>query len=98
VAAIALSAELTDALATFRSFLVSDDVDRGEVIEASTAGTLTALVAAVTPLYPEIDATLDKLVALPHPLPEDDEQLEEDLNSLAQAALEAEQELDGRSD
>lgn len=48
------------------------------------------------PLYGEINEVLDKLVARPHPLPESLEQLEVDLNSLAQAAMEAQQELNTR--
>ncbi|MGH2455043.1 MAG: hypothetical protein ACRDHD_02105 [Candidatus Limnocylindria bacterium] len=47
--------------------------------------------------YPEINAVLDRLTAEPHPLAEDLELLEEHLNSLAQAAMEAELEVEGRT-
>lgn len=91
-----ISAELAAALQSFRGFLVSDDVERGHEIERSDRETLTALADAVDPLFEEINAVLDRLDRTAHPLPEDQEYLEYDLNSLAQAAMEARLELDDR--
>lgn len=91
-----VSPALAAALAKFRPFLQADDVERSEAIEHADSQTLVTMAVAVRPLYPEINQVLDRLVAEQHPLPEDLELLEEDLNSLAQAAMEAELELDGR--
>lgn len=91
-----LSQPLREALIDFRLFLRSDDVERGQAIESAESEALAALRTAVKPLYEEINRVLDDLVQRPHPLPDDLEQLEYDLNSLAQAAMEAEQELGSR--
>jgi len=87
--AVAPSPALAAALAAYQSFLISDDQERVEAIEAADRETRVALARAVDPLYGEINALLDTLTAAPHPLPGDLEQLEDDLNSLAQAAMEA---------
>jgi hypothetical protein len=91
-----VSPALAAALDDFHRFVIADDAERSEVIEASDRDTLTALAESVGPLFEEINAALDRLTVAPHPLPEDQELLEYDLNSLAQAAMEARQELDGR--
>lgn len=88
-----LSSELAAALDRYRAFLVADDAKRANVIEASDLDALRVLVATVEPLYPEINAVLDGLMSADHPLPEDLELLEVDLNSLAQAGMEAQQAL-----
>jgi hypothetical protein len=88
-----LSQPLRAALIEFRAFLKADDLERSQAIETADSERLAALTAAVEPLYGEINAVLDDLVGRAHPLPKDLEQLEVDLNSLAQAAMEAEQEL-----
>ena len=92
-----VSPELATALRTFSRFLESDDAKRGKEIEGSEAEELNALANAVEPLYDEINAALDLLVAKPHPLPDGEERLEEDLNALAQAGMEARIELTSRS-
>jgi ABC-type transporter Mla subunit MlaD len=86
---------LASALTTYRHFLVSDDSEREEAIESSDPDTLTGLADAVAPLFDEINAVLDQLTSTSHPLPPDQEQLESDLNSLAQAGMEARMKLDG---
>jgi hypothetical protein len=91
-----VSPALASALDDLRQFVIADDAERSEVIEASDRETLTALAESVGPLFGEINAVLDRLADAPHPLPEDQELLEYDLNSLAQAAMEARQELDHR--
>lgn len=91
-----ISPELSAALKDYGRFLESDDFERGKVIESSDTPTLVGLADAVDPLFDEINRTLDRLVAAAHPLPENDESLEEDLNSLAQAAMEARMEADQR--
>jgi outer membrane murein-binding lipoprotein Lpp len=93
----AVSQALAAALADFRGYLVSDDFERGRVIEASDEEALRTLVATVDPQYPEINAALDRLTSAEHPLPGDLERLEMDLGSLAQAAMEAKQELAARA-
>lgn len=91
-----VSPQLAAALRSFRGFLVSDDGMRSEETARSDVERLTSLIGTVQPLFPEINAVLDRLTAAPHPLPADEERMEEDLNSLAQAAIEARFELDSR--
>lgn len=88
-----VSEPLLSALATFKAFLQPDDDDRAHAIKAADTETLAAMAETVGPLYGEINAVLDRLVAEAHPLPEDLELLEVELNALAEAAMEAEQEL-----
>jgi phosphate uptake regulator len=92
-----VSPQLAAALRTFSRFLESDDVARSKQIGESDVEELTTLADAVDPLYEEINEVLDRLVAKPHPVSEDEERLEEDLNSLAQAAMEARLERNRRS-
>ena len=80
---------LSDALVQFSTFLIADDAERSDELETADWETLVALVEGVTPHLAEIDGLLNRLTALPHPLPEDLEVLEYDLNSLGQAAREA---------
>jgi hypothetical protein len=89
-----ISPALASVLSTFASFVLSDDADREDIIEASDPTTLTALVAAVDPLFGEINAVLDRFDEGPRPGSADDQQLESDLHSLAQAAMEARMQLD----
>ena len=91
------SRRLTDVLQTFGHFILSDDHERSTQIGRSDVEALTAFADAVDPLLDEINAILDMLVARPHPLSEGGERLEEDLNSLAQAGMEARLELANRS-
>jgi vacuolar-type H+-ATPase subunit I/STV1 len=91
-----LSEPLREALIDFGLVLRLDDVERGQTIQRAESEMLAALTTAVKPLYEEINRVLDDLVQRPHPLPGSLEQLEYDLSSLAQAATEAEQELDSR--
>lgn len=93
----AVSPELARALRTFRHFLESDDRARANQIESSERQQLSALADALEPLNDEINEVLDRLVARPHPLSEYEGGLEEDLNSLAQAGMEARMELANRS-
>lgn len=95
---VAVSPALASALHDFRPLLEPDDLDRVQGIERAASETLAAMIEAVEPLYPEINSPLDRLVSQPHPLPEDLEELELDLNSLAQATLEARQELATRQE
>lgn len=90
---VAISPELAMALRTLRRHLLADDLERSDAMERSDRETLTALVEAVEPLFDEINAVLDRLLAKPHPLPSDEEELEVDLNSLGQAGAEARLEL-----
>jgi hypothetical protein len=84
-----VSPALRSALDTYGRFLSSDDSEREQAIESSDRETLKAFANAIDQLYEEINAVLDRLVAAHHPLPDDQEQLEYDLHSLAQAAMEA---------
>ena len=84
-----ISADLAAALVTFRRFLLADDFDRSREIGGADPETLEALAAAVEPLFDEINAVLDRLTGARHPLPPNEEDLEADLNSLAQAGVEA---------
>lgn len=93
-----LSNDLASALDTFSEFLIEDDVARSVAIDNSDHERLSALAAAVDPLFEEINAVLDRLVAKDHPLPEHEEQLEYDLNSLAQAGMEARTHLEERGE
>jgi hypothetical protein len=65
----------------------SDDAGRSELVEAASDGELNALIDAVTPLYPAINAYLDETRDAEHAVPYGD---------LAQAAMEAQFELDRR--
>jgi hypothetical protein len=87
---------LEQTLAQFRQFLISDDELRAEELERSDAETLRSLVESVEPLFKEINSVLDQLTAMNHPLEDAVADLEDALNSLAQAAIEARFELDGR--
>lgn len=91
-----VSEPLRQALGDFRVFLRSDDLERTEAIESADGEALSSLASAVEPLFDEVDQVLRALDARPRPLPEHLEQLEEDLNSLAQAAVEARLELGAR--
>lgn len=92
------SRPLQRALSEFQDFLRSDDLERIEAIGNADSERLAVFTAAVEALHGEINQVLDGLVERPHPLPEDLEQLEVDLNSLAQAAMEAELELTSRQE
>ena len=65
----------------------SDDVGRSELVDAASDGELSALIDAVTPLYPAINAYLDETGDAEHAVPYGD---------LAHAAMEAQFELDRR--
>lgn len=93
---VSTSDALDDALRANATFLLSDDVERETAIQRSGRDELSALADGVDPLYDEINAVLDQLGELAHPLPADQERLEDQLNSLAQAAMEARMELDSR--
>jgi hypothetical protein len=67
---------------------LSDDVGRGDLTTAATDEELEALVQTVNPLYPAINAYLDKTGDAEHAVPYGD---------LAQAAMEARFELDRRA-
>lgn len=72
----------------YRRFAIADDVDRERVIQEATAAELEQLVQTVNPLWPEINAFLDIGSG------SNEECL---TDSLAQAAMEAESELKGRT-
>jgi hypothetical protein len=95
-APVEISPALAGVLDRFERFLVSDDVERSDAIAGSDDQSLRDLVDAVTPLFDEINAVLDVLVAHPHPLPADQEALETHLNDLGQAGVEAQLELESR--
>lgn len=88
---------LSAALVSFQDFLESDDAKRGDDVDGSDTDTLRALVDTVEPLFPELNAVLDRLGAMPHPIATPLEYLESDLHSLAQAAMEADLVLRERS-
>jgi len=67
---------------------LSDDVGRGGLTAAATDEELEVLVQMVNPLYPAINAYLNKTGNAEHALPYGD---------LAQAAMEARFELDHRA-
>ena len=92
-----MSKPLESAMADFASFIGSDDLERSAVIQRANGKTLAALAAAVRPLHAEINDLLNHFAAMDHSLPPDLERLESDLNSLAQAGMEAEGELAARS-
>ena len=74
-------------VAHYRRFAIADDADRERVIEEATAAELEQLVQSVSPLWPDIRAFLD-LASRSN---------EECLtDSLAQAAMEAQIELQRR--
>ncbi|MDP8905214.1 MAG: hypothetical protein M3N29_07855 [Chloroflexota bacterium] len=95
-APVEMSPALAEALHGFARFLVADDVERSGVISHADDATLRDLVATMEPLYDEVNAALDVLVEHPHPLPGDQELLEEQLNALGQAGMEAQFELEAR--
>jgi hypothetical protein len=66
----------------------SDDVGRSELIDAAIDGELRALIGAVAPLYPTINAYLDETGDAEYSVPYGD---------LAQAAMETQFELDRRT-
>ena len=66
----------------------SDDVNRGDLTAAATDEELEALVQAVDPLYPMINAYLDETGDAEHAVP---------FGDLALAAMEARYELDRRT-
>jgi hypothetical protein len=84
-------------LAEFNEFLVADDPDRDDLIGRTDSTRLQEFTRSAVPHIGEIDAALDELASRRHPLPPDVEQLEFDLNSLAQAAIEAQLELQRRA-
>ena len=94
---ISVSDDLVAALVEFEPFLLSDDEERSNRLEASDSHTLRRLAEAVEPLFDEINATLDKTLAAA-PLSEDEQELESNLHSLAQAAIEARMTLDDRGE
>lgn len=94
---ITVNDDLAAVLAEYRPFLLSDDDERSDHIANSESDTLRALAEAVEPLFDEINATLDKTGVAPS-LTEDEQALESDLHSLAQAAMEARIELDERGE
>lgn len=67
---------------------LGDDVDRGEIVDVASDGALRALIDAVIPVLPSIDAYLDATSNAERAVPYGD---------LAQAALEARLELDRRT-
>lgn len=95
--AIKVSDTLAAALTDFRPFLLADDVERSETIAASDSETLRKLVDTVEPLFDEINATLDVTYEGPS-LSDEEQDLESDLHSLAQAAEEARIELESRGE
>ncbi len=95
-APVEISPALAQALQRFDRFLVADDAARSDAIEQADGATLRDLVETMVPLYDEVNGVLDVLVEHPHPLPEDQELLEEQLNSLGQAGMEAQLELEAR--
>ena len=95
-APVEISPALAQALQRFDRFLIADDVERSDVMSQADDATLRDLVATMEPLYDEVNAVLDVLVAHPHTLPEDQQLLEEQLNSLGQAGMEAQFELEAR--
>jgi hypothetical protein len=84
----AVSPNLASALAEFEPYLVADDVERSNQLEASDSETLRTLAAAVEPLFDEINAILDKTGEAAS-LTDEEQELESNLHSLAQAAIEA---------
>lgn len=94
---IRVSDKLSAALADFQPFLLADDEERSNKLAASDSDTLRKLAEAVEPLFDEINATLGSTNEAPS-LSEDEQRLESDLHSLAQAAIEARIELDDRGD
>jgi hypothetical protein len=87
------SRALHEAIDRFKPFLVTDDAARPAAMSGAHTETIRDLVLTITPLFEEINALLDALVSSPHPLPEKQALLEEQLNSLGQAAMEARFEL-----
>lgn len=65
----------------------SDDVDREQLVGSASDKELTALIEAVNPLFPAINAYLDETGDAEHAVPYGD---------LAQAAMEAQFEMDRR--
>jgi len=96
-APIEVSDKLAAVLADFEPFLLADDEERSNKLASSDIATLRRLAEAVEPLFDEINATLDK-TGQAASLSEDEQRLESDLHSLAQAAIEARFELDDRGE
>jgi hypothetical protein len=90
------SQQLRSVLDAFPEFLDSDDVARADAVSSADTERLQDLVAAVEPLFDEINQLLDRIVALEHPVVAELEELEEVLNSLGQVGIEAEMELEDR--
>jgi hypothetical protein len=91
----ALTPGLRDALERFDRYLVSDDVERSELMAATDTESLEAFADAVGPLFDEINAVLDRLDALPT-LSDEQQDLVSKLNDLGQAGVEARLDLDDR--
>jgi hypothetical protein len=91
------SPPLAQLVTEFRMFLVADDPARADVIGRTDTRLLQEFTRSAVPRIGEIDAALDELVSRRHPLPPDLERLEHDLHSLAQAAIEAQLELQRRA-
>jgi hypothetical protein len=94
---IAVSDGLASALAEFQPLLLADDEERSNKLEATDSDALRRLAEAVEPLFDEINATLDRTNAAPA-LSAGEQELESNLHSLAQAAMEARIELDDRGE
>jgi len=80
--------ELKDVWPLVCSWAESDDVGRGRLVDSARDEELRALVDAVNPLYPAINAYLDETGDAERAVPYGD---------LAQAAMEAQLELDRRT-
>jgi hypothetical protein len=94
---IVVSDDLAAALAEFQPFLLADDEERSNKLRASDNDTLRGLAEAVEPLFDEINTTLDETNEA-STLSGEAQDLESNLHSLAQAALEARIELDDRGE
>lgn len=94
---ITIGDDLAAALTEFQPFLLADDEERSNMIAASDSDALRKLVQSVEPLFDEINATLDKTYEAAS-LSAEEQDLESNLHSLAQAAEEARIELDGRGE
>jgi hypothetical protein len=94
---IVASPELAAVLVEFEPFLLSDDVERTDKLASTDSATLRKLAEAVEPLFDEINATLDKTGAASS-LTDEEQDLESNLHSLAQAAIEARMTLEERGE
>jgi hypothetical protein len=77
--------------------VLTDDAERSDKIVATDSVTLRKLADAVGPLFSEINAALDATYEKSS-LSDEEQDLEADLNALAQAAEEARIELEHRGD